>query len=162
MIKRVIAVDPGKATGIAVFTWIPGEEPILVWSGEVNEEEFGQTIEQQIGGAMNPFHGHIEQDVEVVCESFTINAETIKKSQAPFSLELIGVLKYIVRQRHAFVGDKTITFQKPADAKSVFPNTKLQKLGYWHVGGEGHANDAIRHGLLYLASQGWVFSRLLD
>jgi hypothetical protein len=48
-----------------------------------------------------------------------------------------------------------IYFQSPADAKAMFDNPKLKKLDYWHKGGEGHALDAIRHGLLRLVKIGW-------
>jgi hypothetical protein len=44
----------------------------------------------------------------------------------------------------------------------MFPNEALKKLDYWHKGGEGHALDAIRHGLLYLAKKGWTPRRLLQ
>jgi hypothetical protein len=48
-----------------------------------------------------------------------------------------------------------IYFQSPADAKAMFDNPKLKKLNYWYKGGEGHALDAIRHGLLRLVKIGW-------
>jgi hypothetical protein len=55
-----------------------------------------------------------------------------------------------------------IVFQSPADAKAMFPNEALKKVGAWHVGGEGHANDAIRHALLRLVKTGWKPRVLLD
>jgi hypothetical protein len=55
-----------------------------------------------------------------------------------------------------------IYFQSPADAKAMFPNPQLKKLGYWHRGGEGHALDAIRHALLRLAKTGWKPVKLLE
>jgi hypothetical protein len=44
----------------------------------------------------------------------------------------------------------------------MFPNEALKKLEYWHRGGAGHALDAIRHGLLYLAKNGWTPRKLLQ
>jgi hypothetical protein len=55
-----------------------------------------------------------------------------------------------------------IYFQSPADAKAMFANDKLKKLEYWHRGGEGHALDSIRHGLLRLVKSGWKPVRLLQ
>jgi hypothetical protein len=54
-----------------------------------------------------------------------------------------------------------IYFQSPADAKAMFSNEKIRILDYWHRGGEGHALDAIRHGLLRLAKSGWIPTKLL-
>lgn len=147
----MLAVDPGKETGLSCFEIEPGGEPVLIWSAEVDEETFIIPIRKELAE-----HPHLE----VACERFTINAETAKKSQAPFSLETIGNLKQAVRD----VGRaaESIKLQSPADAKKLFPNPALKQLGYWHVGGKGHAMDAIRHGLLYLVNTGWVPSRLLD
>lgn len=99
--------------------------------------------------------------LHVVCERFTINAQTTKNSQAPFSLEEIGVLKQLMLDYNLEPDD--IKFQSPADAKSMWDNPKLKKLEYWHRGGEGHALDAIRHGLLFMVKLGWSpLSRLRD
>lgn len=149
--RRVLAVDPGKMTGMCCFEIDPGGEPDLIWTAEVDEATFIVPVRSELAN-----HPH----VEIACERFIINTETAKKSQAPFSLELIGVLKQAVRDagREA----SSIKLQAPADAKRLFPNPTLKKLGYWHVGGAGHALDSIRHGLLYLVNSGWVPSRLLD
>lgn len=151
MRRRVLAVDPGLATGMCCFYWDLGEEPVLEWSAEVDEDMYANPIRYE-------FSQHPK--LEVACERFIINAETAKKSQAPYSLELIGVLKQIVRDQGLPVSH--ITLQAPVDAKKLFPNTALKKLGYWHVGGGGHALDSIRHGLLYMAKNGWKPTRLLQ
>lgn len=98
--------------------------------------------------------------LEVVCERFTINAQTVRNTQAPYSLEQIGILKQCLMD--IGVAPDDIYFQSPADAKAMFTNEKLKKLGYWHKGGEGHALDAIRHGLLRLVKSGWKPVKLLD
>jgi len=150
-VRRVLAVDPGLMTGMSCFTHEQGEEPILIWSAEVDEDTFATPVRHEF----NQF-----PDLVVVCERFTITTQTGKNSQAPFSLELIGVLKQEMRDRGR--SPKEIKLQKPVDAKNLFPNEALKKLGYWHKGGAGHANDSIRHGLLYLASTGWMPDRLLE
>jgi hypothetical protein len=109
-----------------------------------------------------PIRQALEQypDVEVVCERFTISAQTAKNSQAPFSLEQIGILKQCLLDVNRPADD--VYFQAPGDAKAMFGNDKLKKLEYWHRGGEGHALDAIRHGLLRLVKTGWKPLRLLQ
>lgn len=155
MSKFVLAIDPGKATGMALFRHTNGEEPKLIWSIEVQQEEYAAPIRGALDAAKV-----MNMEIDIVCERFTINAQTAKKSQAPFSLEQIGILKQCLLD----VGRATtdIYFQSPADAKAMFDNPKLKKLEYWHVGGEGHALDAIRHGLLHIIRLGWKPVRLLQ
>jgi len=149
--RYVLAVDPGLATGMCLFSMIPGEEPILLGSWEVQMVEFAEQVRAI-------FAAH--EGVEVVCEKFTITLETAKKSQAPYSLEMIGILKLLMLD--AGYDPFSLPLQLPTDAKNMFPNPALKKLGYWHRGGEGHALDSIRHGLLYLVKTHWKPTRLLQ
>jgi hypothetical protein len=152
--RYVLSVDPGKATGIALFSLESGAEPILEWSGEFQQDEYAAPIRVVLADI------EISQNLEVVCERFTINAQTLRNSQAPYSLEQIGILKQCMLD----AGRKTedVLFQSPADAKAMFPNEALKFLEYWHRGGEGHALDSIRHGLLRLVKTGWKPIRLLE
>ena len=153
--KYVLSVDPGKATGMAFFTMEPGQEPVMLWSGEYQQDEYAIPIRRTLLEAQV-----LGYTVDVVCERFTINAQTVRNSQAPFSLEQIGILKQCLLDVGRPADD--IHFQSPANAKAMFTNEKLKKLGYWHKGGEGHALDAIRHGLLHLISLGWKPINLLN
>lgn len=149
--RRIIAIDPGKMTGLSVFTLEEGGEPVLEWSAEVDEDTFATPLRIEFAN-----YPHLE----VVCERFVITVQTAKNTQAPFSLELIGVLKQIVRDNGRPVS--SIYFQSPSDVMKLFPNPALKKLGYWHKGGADHANDSIRHNLAYMSGNGWMPSRLLD
>lgn len=156
MSRHILAVDPGKATGMSYFVWESSDvEPMLLWSGEYQQEEYAAPIRDAL------LHAKLLGiELEVVCERFTINAQTVKNSQAPYSLEQIGILKQCMLDVGRSVDD--IYFQSPADAKAMFPNEKLKKLEYWHRGGEGHALDSIRHGLLRLVKSGWKPTKLLQ
>jgi hypothetical protein len=155
MKRYVLSVDPGKASGIALFGFEDGGEPQLITSGEYQQDEYARPIREALAQAM------VEGiEIEIICERFTINAQTVRNSQAPFSLEQIGILKQCIMDMGKKPDD--IYFQSPADAKAMFDNAKLKKLEYWHKGGEGHALDAIRHGLLRLVKSGWKPTRLLD
>jgi hypothetical protein len=149
--RHVLSVDPGKATGMALFSLEQGQEPVMLWSGEYQQDEYAKPIRETLS---------LYPDVEVVCERFTINMQTVKNSQAPYSLEQIGILKQCLMDAGRKADD--IYFQSPADAKAMFDNPKLKKLEYWHRGGEGHALDAIRHGLLRCVKVGWKPLRLLQ
>ncbi len=152
----ILAVDPGKASGIAVLSWAPESniDPKVLHSSEEQPEDFGAKIEELLE------YKSQTDDFVVSCESFIINAQTVRNSQAPWSLENIGVLKHLCRKSGYDVSK--IVFQSPANAKSMFPNPSLKKLGTWHKGGEGHANDAIRHGLLTMVKVGWKPTSLLQ
>lgn len=149
--KLILAVDPGKATGLAFFQLVPGHDPVLISSKEVQQNEYARPIRDVLTS---------NSDTEIVCERFTINAQTVRNSQAPYSLEQIGILKQCLMDAGRNAED--IYFQSPADAKAMFDNSKLKKLGYWHKGGEGHALDAIRHGLLRCVKLGWKPLKLLN
>jgi hypothetical protein len=146
----VLSVDPGKASGVAVVRWSrdPEDVPTVVRSAEVQPEEFADEVSPWLS------EGVSGGDLLVVCERFTINAQTVRNSQAPYSLEQIGVLKHLCREAGHPVD--SIAFQSPVDAKTMFPNDRLRALGTWHRGGAGHANDAIRHALLALVRVRWV------
>lgn len=155
MTRLILAVDPGKASGIALFEHESGKEPVLVWAVEVQQHEYAAPIRSAL--QLSDLSG---VPLEVACERFTINSQTVRNSQAPYSLEQIGILRQCLMDAGRAPDD--IYFQAPADAKAMFSNDKLKKLEYWHRGGEGHALDAIRHGLLRMAKSGWVPRRLLQ
>jgi hypothetical protein len=154
MTKYVLSVDPGKATGMALFSLQTGQEPVLEWSGEFQQHEYAEPIRAVLSNS------EISENLTVVCERFTINAQTLRNSQSPFSLEQIGILKQCILD--AGKKPEEIVFQAPADAKAMFPNEALKFLEYWHRGGEGHALDAIRHALLRLVKLGWKPVKLLE
>lgn len=154
MHKYILAIDPGKATGMALFSLKSGSEPVLEWSKELEQEEVAEAVRSVLWSPEKRLH------VDVVCERFTINMQTVKNSQAPYSLEVIGIVKQCLKDNGRPMDD--IFFQAPADAMNMFDNKKLKKLEYWHVGGAGHALDAIRHGLLRCIKLGWKPLRLLN
>lgn len=149
-IERVVAIDPGKLTGVA-FMLRKGDEVSLLGSFEWDEDEVIPGVRPFIQDWRPLQKGAFP--LRVVIEKFTITVETAKKSQAPFSLEVIGAVKQVCRDAEYPVS--AIAWQKPSEAKESFPNAKLKRVGLWHKGGEGHALDAIRHGALYLARTGW-------
>lgn len=155
----VLGVDPGKTSGIALLLWSGSsdESPVLLFSQEATEEAYGGIIE----GAFLTAGMEAEKTI-VACERFVINQATVRNSQAPYSLEQIGVLKFLCRTARLAPPAEEIKFQAPVDAKNMFPNPALKKLELWHKGGDGHALDAIRHAALALTRQGWIPRALLD
>jgi hypothetical protein len=78
----VLAVDPGKATGVALLSWSgnPDEIPELLKSTECQPEDFANNV--LIG--LSDWKQY--ENFKVVCERFVINAATARNSQAPYSL----------------------------------------------------------------------------
>ena len=152
--RHILAVDPGKATGLSYFIFDGQNDPEMLWSKEVQQHEYADPIRKAFSYSQSR-----GVKLEVVCERFTINAQTVRNSQAPYSLEQIGILKQIMLDNGRQPDE--IVFQSPADAKAMFSNEKIKILEYWHRGGEGHALDSIRHGLLRLVKSGWKPLKLL-
>lgn len=136
--KVLVGIDPGLATGLCVINIDDLDNPVPVEDAELDLPDFYRKLEQ--------LAKHYGDDMQMVIESFIITPQTAKLSQAPWSLENIGVAR--------FIGWKygiPITFQKPAD-KPFASNERLRKVGFWVKGAEGHSNDAYRHALIWIAN----------
>lgn len=146
----IYAVDPGLASGVALLHVPEDGDPQLLGSWELPPEETEDAT-------VKILQTYREHDLRIVLERFTITAETGKKSQQGWSLELIGSIKFICRTS----GAPAPVLQTPADAKNFAPNPRLKALGLWHKGGHGHALDAIRHAVLYAVKNGYRDKKLL-
>lgn len=111
-------------------------EPIIIGAWELNPEEFYQRVEEIIADK--------GPNVRVVIERYIITEATGKKSAQPWSLELIGVTR-----KECWKYGATLIMQKPSEKESA-SNEKIRYVGFWYVGGDGHANDAFRHAFIYL------------
>lgn len=151
--RFLLSVDPGLATGVC-FLDISLPDPVILWTDEIDEASLAFRVEEILSeGCVDG-----KNTVEVVVEKFTITPQTGKLSSAPWSLEHIGVIRYLCRKYNA-----TFLLQTPADAKNFVPNERLKALGLWHRGGEGHALDALRHAVLYMVrKRGWRPDNLLE
>ena len=150
----LITVDPGLKTGLAL---VAGEGPKLLDSREVDVLDVEAAMLEMLEGI--PPEGHIEDQHSLlpVIEKFTINAKTVRNSQAPWSLEVTGIARNVFwRER----GLEPI-MQQPSEAMDLMVNSRLRAVDCWHKGGAGHANDAIRHALFALHQRGWRDRRLL-
>lgn len=142
----VAAVDPGLATGVCVVRFKPEYGCTKVQSAEV---EFNALLPWALS--------ELNSADVVVVERFTINQRTIKNTQAPWSLMGIGVVTAV----EALAG-REVVLQNPSDALGFVDNDMLRRLGLWHRGGEGHANDALRHAVLYAVNRlRWRDPRLM-
>lgn len=130
--RVVFAVDPGKTTGVAMYN--------SLGIFESREFEDQNDFLDHMWKYMSPSYN---TDYEVVCESYIITSETIKKSRQYYSLEIIGALRWMTHQANL-----PFTLQPPSAGKSFGTDEKLKQM-MWYKPGKGHANDAARHLLLY-------------
>lgn len=142
--------DPGLTSGVALFHRSDDNEVSLVWSDELDWQHTVRRLDETL-------REHGGSDVDVVLERFTITQQTAKNSQQQWSIEIIGMCRLLALAH----GAGEINLQSPADAKRFSTNPRLKQLGFWHVGGGGHALDAIRHGVLWFTRHGWGDKRLL-
>lgn len=132
----LLSVDPGLATGAVLIDMRDPENPLPVWDAELTIQEVYVMIEDTIE--------KYGTELAIVWEDFHITVETAKKTPQPWSLHLIGVMLYF-----CWKYDIPCATQSPV-RKGFASNDKLRHVGFWHKGGEGHANDAFRHAMIYL------------
>lgn len=130
----VLAVDPGKTTGFALWSALKPSEAVISQA----ENDVFLPYADRLMTAHGP-------ELLIVCEAYIISPETLKKSRQTDPLEVIGVLRYLAF-RH---GSTFAPLQKAADAKTVVPNDRLRTLG-WYERGADHGRDAARHLALWL------------
>lgn len=149
--KHLIAIDPGKMTGWSEVTYT-SDTIVNVTSVELTVEEvwdiFVNTIDYP--------DEHAKPDV-IVIEDFRITTGTGKLGSPDWSLRLIGAVEYI-----CYKNDIKLVKQMPSNAKAFSTNEKLRAVDMWHKGGAGHANDSLRHAMLYMVKNGWRDDRLLE
>lgn len=141
-----MSVDPGVTSGWAV------------WKGEVLSE-FGEVYcgslpETQAGGIrelvqiVREHSGSNGGVFLVVMEDFLLrgNIGTTDRS----GLSPVHVAHHFVGYLHAIHGGMpAVVWQLASGAKSVITDGRMKGKGLY-MRGKPHANDAIRHGLLYL------------
>lgn len=135
---RVLAIDPGKATGLA--TYLADEQPewqawILPW------QEAMASAEQWIRD------GRLDY---VACERFTVSQRTVSQgADHVWPTGGIGCVRYWTTKYGV-----PLAMQAPADAMHLAPKPVLVKLG-WRTPGPDHADDATRHLVLRLSTLGY-------
>lgn len=141
--------DPGLASGVGILRWSPehGVEKYEAFEGTLGE--VGERAEQFVK-EFDPTMA------EMVCERFVITPRTGTLASPDWSLKVCGALEWLVWKHWGRDGAETIRYQMAGDAKKLVPNAVLHAVGIWHRGGEGHANDALRHGVYRYARHGVV------
>lgn len=137
--RPVVVCDPGLRTGVAIVD-VAGK----VYGAEADWDDALVYVQQFLVQ-------HVPYRPAIVCEAFVINSSTAKNSQAPWSLEGIGVLRFLARRHGAELVEP---LQLAVEAKRFSTNARLKARGWYQPTKGGHVNDALRHLYLYLVKEG--------
>lgn len=132
----ILAFDPGLVTGWAAL----------------DPDSGGFTSGQTEG--RHAFYRQIEAGLasgctfELIGEKYTITARTAQLTAQYDALYIIGAIDYLCEKTGI-----PLTLQTPAQAKGFATDTKLKAVEWYTPTKGGHANDAARHLLTYVASR---------
>lgn len=138
----ILTVDPGGANGVCL---VERDGLKKLYSDELE----WIPLTRYMAGV----YVELGDQVDTVVESFRISTFTAKNGPGALqTIEVIGMCRLLTVQYG--VGDGTIPLQTPGDASDFTDGKKLRALGWWHKGGAGHANMALRHAALRLLRTG--------
>lgn len=134
--EHLFCFDPGGTTGVA-HLWI---SPDKIWLVETWQVPNG------VQGFLDWWK---EEEIDVECdrivsESFILREGLHGVDTTPLRIE--GALAVL------WPDNTTKMYQMPS-TKSLLPDERQQKIGMWDQG-HRHANDAIKHGLIYEMKKG--------
>ena len=128
----ILAVDPGKATGVALYHETDGFFSSSVVPGGIT-------------GFVDWFW-EIPWPTTIICEKFTIGAMQTRTTSQYDALYINGYLLGCCWRRSVPFIQQPVT-----SAKTFATNDKLKTLGWYNPEDGGHAADAARHLLTYLS-----------
>lgn len=135
----VLAIDPGRANGVCL---IQRDGLIKLCSDELGWKDASRYLANTML--------ELGDQLDVVVEAFRISINTAKHAAGAIeTIEQIGRVRLLCVQYGISDGD-SMPLQTVADANAFSDGKKLRALGWWHKGGEGHANMALRHAALRL------------
>lgn len=127
----ILGIDPGGTTGISLMSFGINTDPHI--------HSFVQ-VPDGLTGFLRWYHNsHHDWDF-VVCESFTLRPGVHGVDLSP--TYIIGALEALEQYR------TKIYYQSPSQ-KKLCDDDALKRLGVYQPGNP-HANDAIRHSIIYL------------
>ena len=138
----ILAVDPGKATGVAWIEVEPGTPAEII-----DAYETGGTLHETIAvfNTWNRARRFAPAPLDICEDWIAIDTEFV--TQPALAIEPMAWLKMLA-------SDAGIEIETPyPQQRLAFSDKVFHDSGYWHVGGAGHARSAIRHGLSWCLRQ---------
>ena len=142
--STVVSVDPGKATGVAMYRAgdTPSDHPYI----RTETIDDWRTVPFTVM-MMDPDLVHVEE--------FRVTTATAKKTAAPWSLKCFGAIEALCHQRD------TKFMSSPSANKDIVTDDMLKSACLW-AGKTAHERDALRHLVLVLAKMNdpWAYAML--
>jgi hypothetical protein len=129
---RILSLDPGGKTGLAIIDYTDETEAELKHFEQVPNGLAGMI-------AWHKDNAKVWAWDFIVCENFTLRTSVKFPDLSPV---------YIIGALEALEHPTELIYQSPSQ-KHLCDDSRLKVLGL-HKPGLGHANDAIRHGIIYL------------
>lgn len=150
-----LAVDPGKATGVA---WFTSELSFRSYIMDVPRYE----VEHFVDMAVTKY----APDITVIIESWEVRKNTAELSSQLDPRYIIGAVEYICRKTAVPYHEQTAGQMKSFAHRKRNDSHKVTALG-WYKPGEGHDNDAASHLVTFLATDrsptgDWMRQRLSE
>ena len=132
MKNKLLSIDPGGTTGVSMLEYSDSTAPKLV---------FQTQVENGLEGFINFYETFYMKLAwtQIVCESFTLRTGVKFPDLSPV---------YIIGALEVLSGAIKVNYQPPT-SKPLCDDNVLKRIGM-HLPGKGHANDATRHGIIYL------------
>ena len=131
----ILSLDPGGTTGVAAINYEEDQAPQIVRTWQ---------IQNGLKGFLD-FHWDELEDWnfdEIVCESFTLREGVRGVDLSP---------TYVIGALEALYPTTTIHYQAPSQ-KPLCDDERLKKINM-HEKARPHANDAVRHAIIYLRNK---------
>lgn len=142
---RIMGVDPGGTTGIAVIDVEWNESR---YDAPPDAHVFDTQIEaswgpgpDSVGAKLNSLIIQMEPDLLAV-EKFIITQQTVRFTRQPDALWIIGGVRFL-----ADITGIPVHMQPASLAKTTWDATRLKDTGWAKVVKQKHARDALRHAL---------------
>jgi hypothetical protein len=136
---RIIGVDPGKETGLALWVDLAG--------GSSRFDTFSAPADQAVYWVWQEIEEH-GSDLTVAVEKFEFDQDLGRKTPQYDALHVTGAVKFKCLR----YGCRFVEYLR-SDAKTFGTDRKLKLLGVYKPGPK-HANDAARQVLMNLAGTG--------
>lgn len=124
----IIGVDPGKITGVSIYTnWK------LIHHNEIPADEVYEMLALHTLPALHGLR------VIIAAERYVFGVNSTRKTRQSDPMKLTGQLEGIAK-----LHDAEFRLVNQADSKKMAPDSKLRELGWYTKTKDGHANDASR------------------
>ncbi len=144
---RVLGIDPGQTTGLAVVEFSQARQSATaVWSEQMDWDNAADEIERRVGS------------VQVIAgERFMVNVQTARRGQeyVEAAMFMLGVCR-----REARRADIELVLEASSAAKKLVTDDVLKHLRLFPPG-LTHAQDAARQAVLYAVKRRLVDPRSL-